>query len=194
MEKIINKYNYFSNTPSDINEHMVTLKEYSDKCDTIIEMGVRSVVSTWAFLISNPKKLISYDIVRDKHIDEVISIASEYSIDYIFIENDVLKVVIPNTDMLFIDTLHTYKQLIQELTLHNKNVNKYIILHDTHTFGNVDERIYSHASELSKTNESGKCGLKTAIVDFLNNGADGNNWAIEKEFVNNNGLIVLKRI
>ena len=32
------------------------------------------------------------------------------------------------TDLLFIDTLHTYTQLTKELELHSKNVNKYMLL------------------------------------------------------------------
>ncbi len=47
--KIIDIYNNLCNEKSDINEHLPTLKRYAEKCDHITEMGVRSVVSTWAF-------------------------------------------------------------------------------------------------------------------------------------------------
>ena len=50
------------NSPSDINEHLPTLKRYADECEHITEMGVRWVVSTYAFLMSKPKKLVSIDI------------------------------------------------------------------------------------------------------------------------------------
>ena len=48
--------------PSDINEHLPTLKKYAKECEHITEMGVRWVVSTYALLMGKPKKLISYDI------------------------------------------------------------------------------------------------------------------------------------
>ena len=52
MSLIEQKYQEYCKTPSDINEHLPTLKSYSEKCKTIIEMGVRSAVSTYAFLSS----------------------------------------------------------------------------------------------------------------------------------------------
>ena len=42
-------YQIQCDTASDINEHLPVLKEYAQKCETITEMGVRAVVSTWAF-------------------------------------------------------------------------------------------------------------------------------------------------
>jgi hypothetical protein len=59
---IYNKFEYLSNKPSDINEHLPILKKYASQCSHITEMGVRTGVSTWSFLASNPKKMISYDI------------------------------------------------------------------------------------------------------------------------------------
>ena len=34
----------------DINEHLPILKRFSEECSHITEMGVRYMVSTWAFL------------------------------------------------------------------------------------------------------------------------------------------------
>jgi hypothetical protein len=45
---INNKYLSLCKTPSDINEHIPTLYEYSKKCESILELGVRSGVSTFA--------------------------------------------------------------------------------------------------------------------------------------------------
>jgi hypothetical protein len=41
MNKIIKRYEELSLIPSDINEHLTTLKKYSEECDTVTEMGVR---------------------------------------------------------------------------------------------------------------------------------------------------------
>jgi hypothetical protein len=192
MEKIKLIYENESKTPSDINEHLPTLLKYANECDHITEMGVRWVSSTWPLLLSNPKKLISYDIKKHPKINEVINLSKEYKIDYIFVEEDVLNVEIENTDLLFIDTLHTYNQLLRELELHSNKVNKYIILHDTTTFEDVDELIYEHASDNIKNLNSLKHGLWNAVIDFLETDK-GNIWEVKEKFTNNNGLTILER-
>jgi len=193
MEKIKLIYENQCTTPSDINEHLPTLLKYAKECEHITEMGVRWVSSTWPLLLSNPKKMISYDIVKNHKIDEVIDLSNEYNINYTFIESDVLKIEIERTDLLFIDTLHTYNQLIKELNLHSKNTSKYIILHDTTTFGDVDERIYNHASPLVINESTIKEGLWTAVVDFLKT-EEGKKWEVLGRYTNNNGLTILKKI
>jgi len=191
MEEIKNYYNNCHSIPSDINEHLPKLLEYAYSSETITEMGVRWVSSTWAFLLSNPKKLISYDILKYDNVDEVIRLSQKYGINYEFIEQDVLKTEIDETELLFIDTLHTYNQLILELNLHAKKVKKFIILHDTVSFGRVDENVYDHASELIKNFDNNKRGLLTAVEDFLKS-EEGLKWEIHEHYENNNGLMILK--
>lgn len=192
MEKLKIKYEQQISLDSDINQHIPTLFKYGKECKHITEMGVRWVSSTWAFLYSQPEKLISYDIVKDSNIDEVISLSQEYKIPFEFHERDVLSIEISPTDLLFIDTLHTYNQLINELIKHSEKVSKYIILHDTVSFGYVDENIYSHASDVVKSLNNTKQGLMNAVIDFLNSDL-GKNWEIFESFENNNGLTILKR-
>lgn len=191
MEKIINKIEFLKNTPSDINEHLQTLVDYSKECEHVTEFGVRWVISTWCFLLY-PKKIIGYDILYDPNIEELKNIVNEYNIDFEYRLEDVLNVDIEQTDLLFIDTLHRYNQLIMELEKHNKKVNKYIILHDTNTFARMDEGLYDHASDILKDQPISKQGLKNAIDDFLKS-EDGGDWFILKEYFNDNGLTILKR-
>jgi hypothetical protein len=191
MEKILEKYNKHKNTPSDINEHLETLYNLGKECSHITEMGVRWVSSTWPLVYSNPKKIISYDIVTNPNIIEVINLCNEYSVDYSFHERDVLQLEIEPTELLFIDTLHTYNQLINELKIHSNKVSKYIVLHDTEFFGRVDEFVYEHASNLIKGNPTTKQGLMTAVEDFLSTEL-GQSWELFKIYKNNNGLTILK--
>lgn len=191
MKKILEKYNEHKNTPSDINEHLETLYNLGKECSHITEMGVRWVSSTWPLVYSNPKKIISYDIVTNPNIIEVINLCNEYSVDYSFQEKDVLQLEIEPTELLFIDTLHTYNQLIKELEIHSNKVSKYIVLHDTEFFGRVDESVYEHASNLIKENPTTKQGLMTAVEDFLSTEL-GQSWEIFKIYKNNNGLTILK--
>ena len=44
------KLNEVSQRPSDINEHIMTLYALAKECDTILECGVRTIVSSWAFV------------------------------------------------------------------------------------------------------------------------------------------------
>ena len=90
MEKIIKKYNEFCQTPSDINEHLKTLKKYGEECENIVEMGVRTIVSTWAFLSSNPKNMTSIDLLHPSafgaDINEVYDAVKDTNINFEFID------------------------------------------------------------------------------------------------------------
>ena len=175
---------------------MPTIKKYASECDSVTEMGTRFVVSTWALVEATPKKIFCYDIKLDFFLEGKLNIeevCESKNIDFKFIEADTLKVQIENTDLLFIDTLHRYEQLFGELNRHAKDVNKYIILHDTVTFSDVDEFIYQHASDIIKTKQTEKVGLKMAIDDFLET-ENGSEWEIHEVYTNNNGLTVLKKI
>jgi len=160
-------------TISDINEHLPVLKEYGEKVDHITEMGVRSIVSTYALLAAKPKKMISYDIVYvdTSHINSLVE-----ETDYSFIVGDTRTISIEPTELLFIDTLHNYEQLKQELYLHAPKTSKFIILHDTETFGIRGET----ESE----------GLIKALNEFLETNSI---WTIHLQLKNNNGLTILKK-
>jgi hypothetical protein len=73
------------------------------------------------------------------------------------------------TDLLFIDTDHTYVQCSQELRQHSYKVKKFIIFHDTTTYG----------AELNK-----------AIEEFLEK---NNDWMLREKLLNNNGLTIIAR-
>ena len=165
--------------PSDINEHLPTLKKYSEDCDHITEMGVRWIVSTYAFLMGKPKKMISYDInyVNTDFIKELV----KNDTDFEFKTADTTKLEIEETDLLFIDTWHVYDQLKVELELHASKAKKYIIIHDTTLFEYVGETI---------TGNTMYQGLWPAIEEFLEANSQ---WKLIEKFENNNGLTILKR-
>lgn len=187
------QFQQLCNIDSDINLHLNTLRYYASQSKTIVEMGVRWVVSTWAFLEGHPKKLTSYDIVnpeewkRGDRMSPVEEYAKENNIDFKFILQDVLTVKLPKTDLLFIDTWHVYDQLIQELNMHSSQVNKWIILHDTETFGEKGEK-----SSYSIREKKEYLGLKFAVNEFLQNNVD--TWRLHEHYTFCNGLTILKRI
>lgn len=114
--------------------HLRTLREYAEKCETVTEMGVDTVSTTWAFLAAKPKRLTSIDIVNTKAPDILnlaLELAKKEGVDFTFIQGSTLDIDIEETEMLFIDTEHTYKQLRAELYKHAGKVTKYIAMHDT---------------------------------------------------------------
>ena len=50
MANIESAYNNYAKTPSDINEHLPTLKTYAESCEHITELGVRDAISTIGFI------------------------------------------------------------------------------------------------------------------------------------------------
>jgi len=183
---------------SDINEHLPVLRALAEECDHVTEMGVRDVVSTWAFISAQPKVLRSYDIVKSDNIEKALELAPQIGVDMKFTEADVLKIEIKPTELLFIDTLHTYSQLKKELELHASKVSKYIVFHDVVTYGHIPEPsqfnthngiVKQHDKILANYVEN-DLGIMPAIEEFI----DENDWKVKKFYTNNNGLLIIERI
>jgi hypothetical protein len=169
----------------------ITNKQLLWLCKHITEFGTRHGDSTSALFAADPDTFISYDLYRD---EEVVNFYAPYK-NFTFIQGDTLQIEIEPTDLLFIDTLHTYFQLFSELTIHSKKVSRFIILHDTVSYGHEDESSYSPSAPVKMSDivrQGDKKGLKNALNDFLQT-SDGKNWIVREEFTNNNGLVVLER-
>jgi hypothetical protein len=172
------EYEWAVKNRSDINENVHILYNLAKECETVVEMGVRTGVSTRAFL-NTDVKLISFDIVLNPKVQELFSLAKKHGKDVQYIKEDVLNIEIDEVDLLFIDTLHTYEQLKRELKLHGNKAKKYLAFHDTYTFGLVGE------------DGRDRKGLLTAILEFI---SDNPHWKIKTHKTNNNGMTVLERV
>jgi cephalosporin hydroxylase len=164
--------------PSDISEHVERMRDLALHCDHITEFGVRAGVSTAAWIAARPKTLVCYDIQRCAEVDQLSRVARRIGIDFTFHQQDVLKTTIDRTDLLFIDTLHTYDQLQAELERHAARVRRYIVLHDTETFGQIGEM-------------PGTRGLWFAVEEYL---ARHPEWHLLERRTNNNGLTILAKV
>lgn len=190
MNQLLIRDNYYQacKTQSDINEHLPVLYDLAKECSHITEMGVRSVVSTWAFMYRNPSVLVGIDLHVHPNIDEALKVYPNWK----FKQADTLKIDIEPTDLLFIDTLHIYSQLKKELFKHGKKAKKYIVLHDTTTYGAIDEPTDWQTPEIMENYQTeNKTGLMPAVNEFLEANKE---WYIYRQYTNNNGLTILKRV
>jgi hypothetical protein len=173
--------------PSDINEHLPILRELASECEHVTEMGMRGANgSTVAFLAAQPRTFVAWDL-------NPVSVVSQAVLDLLKMNiggrtqfqprvGNTLEILIEPTDLLFIDTLHTAQQLLAELKRHadplEMKVKKYLVFHDTMTFG-------------MKGEDGTEPGLRAAIRFFQKNHAFPQ-WELLHDFPNNNGLVVLK--
>jgi hypothetical protein len=191
------------NIPSDINEHLPTLFKYAKECESVLELGVRGCVSSWALaygLLNNEKptkKLLLNDINEcDIHDLLVSSKQTDLVIVPLWV-NDLSIQLTENVDLTFIDTWHVYGQLKRELEKFSKCTNKYIIMHDTTVDElageslrcglNVQEQSINTGIPISEILQ----GLGKAVREFLENNTE---WKLKEKFTNNNGLTVLEKI
>lgn len=203
MESIADKYNFLCNQNSDINEHLPTLYKYASQCESIIELGVRGVVSSYAFaygLLNNnsPNKKLLLNDISKCNITELLQLTTNLGIDvsYQWVNDLELDINEPH-DLTFIDTWHVYGQLKRELEKFSKVTNKYIIMHDTTIDDYKGETIRCGWDADKQSKETGfpvdeiTNGLVPAINEFLEN---NDCWKIKDIFTNNNGLTILERI
>ena len=168
-------FEYLCNTKSDINEHLPALRDLASKCDTVIEMGVRYCVSTWAFIegLKKGTTLISIDIKHpSKYGGDLVSVekaCKNKGITSKFYEASTLEIDIPEVDMIFIDTDHTYAQLKGELERHGNKAKKYLVFHDT---------------------VSCETELMPAIEEFMKK---NKKWKVKEHYKNNNGVLILSK-
>ena len=188
----------------DINEHLLYLSKLSRECSSILECGVRNVVSSWAFLNglvknkSETKILTSCDMTKSDSIRTLEEACVEHAVAFTFLEcNDLLIPDENRYDMVFIDTWHIYGQLKRELAKFSKMATKYIVMHDTEIDKIHGETIRCGWNAQQQSAESGfpaeeiTRGLQPAIDEFL---AANPTWRIKEHFTHNNGLTVLERV
>ena len=201
MSTIHDKYTTACTRGSDINEHLPTLKRYTDMCTHVTECGVRGVVSSWAFaagLLGKPgARLVQVDLDTNSNVVMFGNLARQNGIDTVFYKQSDLECPIEPTELLFIDTWHVYGHLKRELARWNAHVSKYIIMHDTTVDEWRGETIRCGWNPVKQSAETGipvdeiVKGLWPAIDEFLREHPE---WTLEARYTNNNGLTILRRV
>jgi hypothetical protein len=198
---LLDEYERHHREDSDLNEHLPVLRRLASESLCAMEIGIRSIESTWGVLMGlseNGSSAKSYvgvdlDIPPFNRIDLPQALAKENGIAFRFVQvNDMKLDLIGQVDLLFIDSLHTYCHLRYELDKFSSNVNKYIALHDTsEPWGLRDDTEYlGDYSEYGGKYDCTKRGLWPAVEDFL---AANPTWELMHRYENDHGLTVLRR-
>jgi len=174
-------FNHRNNGGSDISLSLPVIHFYAGKCKHITEFGVRNGYSCVALMFGVGKegKLISYDITHTDFINEFKEVCKNEGYNWIFNQKSTIDedLNIEETDLLFIDTVHTRNHVDRELRQVSR-VRKYIIFHDSSTCYNQDSSS-DHTME----------GIGVSIENLLAT----NQWDIEYQTYTNNGLMILER-
>lgn len=188
-------------------EHLFRLHNMASKCSHVTEFGVRTGVSTMALLSGVAKSALrcrflrAYDLVRLPAVDAIETAAADLNVDFLFKQENTTRTIIEPTELLFIDTTHTYVHLRTELYTHADNTRAWIAIHDTKLAGEVgfwrpgdEPGVDVYRPGIEKLTKVPTEGLNKAIEEFLSSGKFGSQW--QKSFVSThgNGLTVLERI
>jgi hypothetical protein len=158
--------------------------------DTVVEFGVKRGASSSALLLG-AKRVISFDVIPTSEARALKEIAGErwdYRIE------DSRGADIPDCDMMFVDSLHTYEQVRAELA-HADKARRYLVFHDVSTFGEVGA--LGETGRQSWTYVAGRgsvpvghWGIRPAIDELM---IRDPSWRIVERRVESHGLLVLAR-
>lgn len=192
----------------DIAEHMETLLNIASDpaVRSVTEVGVRDGYATWAFLEAARRRHVAggpplsirlHDITMSKPAKALMRLMNRTcpAIPVSFVEGDDLLTPIKRTDVMLLDTWHSYRQLSRELSTIPPAVRRALILHDTVTFGHVDEALSGHGGKpideaLYKSVSRKAAGLQPAVDDFLSRQPE---WVFYRRDENCNGLTIVRR-
>jgi hypothetical protein len=161
---------------TDMHEHLPWISELTKECNHTTELGVGSAQSTRGFL-RYAREHHSYEIEPYDFAIEYFRNAKNAGRNVTLHTADTRKIEIAETDLMLVDSYHSYDQVKIELELHANKVRKYILFHDTTTFGD--------------RGQGGENGVWPAIQEFL----DANTqWVLVERRTNNNGMTLIKRI
>ena len=222
MNYIEQKYNFLCKKPSDINEHLPILYKYASECESIAELGVRGVISTWALLYgllknNKEKKTILLNDIVPCNINEVLMQTKDLDIQINYEwKNDLHLELKENVDLTFIDTWHVYGQLRRELEKFSKITNKYIIMHDTtldewngetmrkspYSMRNMLGRVggYDYRKNKLAMQQSRETNIPIQEImmglwpAIVEFLLKNKNWRIKERYINNNGLTILEKV
>lgn len=168
---------------SDQSAHLPFLQFLASLCGHVTEFGCREGETTLAFAkglsLSRlaPKKLISVDQRLWPSHQQLAGCGLPVPWE-LWLANVVAgDWVIEPTDLLHVDDLHTFAQVEKELTIHGRQVKRFLSFHDVISQGETS------------TDSPGEEGIKRAILEYAS--ANGFSPVYRADF--NNGLWVFEK-
>lgn len=170
--------------------HLPRLRALASGFDLAVEFGVKGGSSSAALLLG-ARRVISYDLVETAQA-RALERAAGGRWDY-RIQDSRLAPPEP-CDLLFIDSLHTYAQCRAELERHADAVGRYLVFHDTLTFGSIGadgetgRHSWTYTPQASVPREH--LGIRPAIDELM---ARDSSWRVAAVYHDSHGLLVLER-
>lgn len=170
--------------------HLPRLRELATGLDVAIEFGVKGGASSSALLLG-AKRVISYDILATPDARRLQVIAGarwDYRIE------DSRLAQFGACDLLFVDSQHDYAQVKAELEAHASKVRRWLIFHDSITFGSIGahgetgQHLWQYERGMSVPPEA--LGIRPAVDEMM---ASDPSWRIAKHYTDSHGLLVLER-
>lgn len=176
------EYQNACNKPTDMHEHLPWISEITSRCKHATEFGVGYAQSTRGFL-RHDIEMHSYDINVYPETDAYFKAAIAGGRNVTLHVQSTLEADIAPTDVLLIDSYHSYDQVVQELSLHAHKVKKYIFFHDTTLFGDWGQGTVAQKNIFER-------GVWPAIDEFLSSHPE---WQLVERRINCNGMTLIER-
>lgn len=170
--------------------HLPRLRSLATGYELAVEFGVKHGASSAALLLG-ASHVISFDVVETPQARQLQALAGdrwEYRIQ------DSRRAFVPECQLLFIDSLHTYAQVSDELEAHAHKVKRYLVFHDSLTFGSIGakgesgEQLWTYQRGVSVPLEA--LGIRPAIDELM---VRDPSWHIVAHDVTSHGLLILER-
>ena len=181
---------------SNINEHLMTLRDLGKQVDSVLEFGTGSSArSTVAWLAARVGYLQTWDIKstgsRTQSGLEAMARMSHSRLE--IRKGDTADVhADQDFDLLFVDSRRSGRHLSTELTNNHERIRRYIVMHSIVTFGwNAEGQVPGTADARNCKLTAAEDGLLPAIFGFL---SEHHEWKVKQCYPNNNGLLVLERV
>ena len=178
-----------------ITAHLPRLRALAEQCDDVVEFGVKRGASSAALILGAKGGVWSYDILRTPQADHLQTVAApKWAYTAGPTTGDSRCVAPRPCDLLFIDSLHTLAQLQVELDRHAGGVRRFLVFHDTITFGSLgadgETGRWSWTPAPGQSVPREHLGIRPAIDELMI--ADPS-WHITQHYTDSHGLLVVER-
>lgn len=173
-----------------VGPHLPRLKALATGAALCVEFGVRRGGSSAALLLG-AQRVISYDVKATPEAEHLAHLAGER---WSYHLQSSLEVEIPSCDLLFVDSLHTYRQCDAELRRHADQAQRYLVFHDSIWRGVLGEPHRDLSILRPVFNDQAKreavLGIRPAVDNLM---VRDRSWQIAAHYTDSCGLLVLER-